>query len=138
MSNFAKRLRELRTSHELSQQKLANYLNLSKSSVNMYERAEREPGLETLEAIADFFNVDLDYLLGKSDIPNRFLALSDKEKEVLKLSNKQAEQIKYIQDHKEEIHEKILLDGYRCLDEIDQGKIWNTIRQMLKTDKYKK
>ena len=39
----------------------------------MYERGEREPGIETLEAIADFFNVDLDYLIGKSDIPNRML-----------------------------------------------------------------
>ena len=33
----------------------------------MYERGEREPGLETLEAIADYFNVDMDYLLGKSE-----------------------------------------------------------------------
>ena len=38
----------------------------------MYERGEREPGLETLEVIADFFNVDMDYLLGKSDIPNKY------------------------------------------------------------------
>ena len=37
----------------------------------MYERGEREPGIQTLEAIADFFNVDMDYLLGKSHIPNR-------------------------------------------------------------------
>jgi repressor LexA len=38
----------------------------------MYERDEREPGIETIEAIADVFNVDLDYLLGKSDVKNRF------------------------------------------------------------------
>ena len=37
----------------------------------MYERGEREPGLEMLELIADMFNVDMDYLLGKSDCPNR-------------------------------------------------------------------
>ena len=37
----------------------------------MYERGEREPGLEMLEAIADFFNVDMDFLLGKSNIPNK-------------------------------------------------------------------
>ena len=36
----------------------------------MYERGEREPNFETLETIADFFNCDLDYLLGKSDIVN--------------------------------------------------------------------
>lgn len=37
----------------------------------MYERGEREPGFETLEAIADYFNVDMDYLLGKSDHRNK-------------------------------------------------------------------
>lgn len=37
----------------------------------MYERGEREPGLEMLELIADIFNVDMDYLLGKSDCPNK-------------------------------------------------------------------
>ena len=55
----------------LSQQNLADQLGFSKSSVNMYERGEREPGLESMETIADYFNVDLDYLMGRSDIPNR-------------------------------------------------------------------
>lgn len=41
------------------------HIGVSKSSVNMYERDEREPGFETLEAIADFFNVNMDYLLGR-------------------------------------------------------------------------
>lgn len=72
MSKFSERLKLLRTEHGLSQQEFAKQLgNISKSSINMYERGEREPGLETLEAIADFFNVDMDYLLGKSDVPNR-------------------------------------------------------------------
>ena len=74
MSKFSLRLRELRNSKDLSQQKFADIIGTSKSSINMYERGEREPGLETLETIADYFNVDLDYLLGKSDIPNRTLA----------------------------------------------------------------
>lgn len=73
MSRFSERFRELRVSHNLSQQELANQLGcVSKSSVNMYERGEREPSFETLEAIADYFNVDMDYLLGKSDNPNRY------------------------------------------------------------------
>lgn len=71
MASFEERLRFLRTSRELSQMDLAKELKISKSSINMYERGEREPGIETLEAIADFFNVDLDYLLGKSDFANR-------------------------------------------------------------------
>lgn len=39
----------------------------------MYERGEREPGLDTLELFADYFNVDFDYLLGKSDVPRKTL-----------------------------------------------------------------
>ena len=72
MPKFSERLRQLRNERGISQQTLANSLgDISKSSINMYERGEREPGLETLEAIADFFNVDIDFLLGKSDIPNK-------------------------------------------------------------------
>lgn len=72
MAKFSERLRLLRKNAGLSQQEFANLLGtVSKSSINMYERGEREPSIETLEGIADFFNVDLDYLLGKTDIPNR-------------------------------------------------------------------
>ena len=70
MSKFSERLKSLRKASDLSQQELADKIKMSKSSVNMYERGEREPGIETLETIADFFNVDMGYLLGKSSIPN--------------------------------------------------------------------
>ncbi len=68
MSKLSQRLRALRMERGLSQQALATTLGLSKSSVNMYERGEREPGVETLEALADLYQVDLDYLFGKSDL----------------------------------------------------------------------
>lgn len=67
MAKFNERLKLLRREAGLSQQDFAKQLGTSKSSINMYERGEREPGLETLEAIADHFNVDMDYLLGKSE-----------------------------------------------------------------------
>ena len=71
MSKFSERFKELRINHNLSQQELAGQLGISKSSVNMYERGEREPGLVTLEKIADYFNVDMDYLLGNSVYANK-------------------------------------------------------------------
>lgn len=67
MPSFNQRLKELRLKANLSQQLLADRIGISKSSINMYERGEREPGIETLEAFADFFNVDMNYLLGKTD-----------------------------------------------------------------------
>ena len=70
MPSFASRLKELRESKGLSQKTLSECLKISKSSVNMYEHGEREPSFELLEAIADFFNCDMNYLLGKSDIVN--------------------------------------------------------------------
>lgn len=76
MAKFSERLRSLRNERGLSQQELANQLRcVSKSSVNMYERGEREPNFETLEAIADYFNVDMDYLLGKTNTPNIYREL---------------------------------------------------------------
>lgn len=72
MSKFSERFKALRLEHELSQQALATQLGLSKSSVNMYERGEREPGLDTLESIADYFNVDMDYLLGKTPATGKY------------------------------------------------------------------
>lgn len=74
MSKFGERLRQLRAVSKMSQRELAQRIGMSKSSVSMFESGDREPGLETLEAIADTFNVDLDYLMGKSDIRNRMQA----------------------------------------------------------------
>lgn len=65
MGTFGQRLKELRNERGISQNELSKHIGVSKSSVNMYERDEREPGFETLEAIADFFNVNMDYLLGR-------------------------------------------------------------------------
>lgn len=72
MTKFNERLKILRKEANLSQEELAKKIGVSKSSVNMYERGEREPGFETLEAIADCFNADMDFLLGKSDCKNRY------------------------------------------------------------------
>lgn len=71
MSKFSDRLKALRAELGLSQAEFAKSVGCTKSSINMYERGEREPGLEKLEAFADFFNVDMDFLLGKSEYKNR-------------------------------------------------------------------
>lgn len=70
MSAFSENLRQLRKEKGLSLEQLANYIGVSKSSINMYERGEREPSFETTEAIADFFNVNLDFLLGREEQKN--------------------------------------------------------------------
>ena len=71
MSRFNLRLRLLRHEAKMSQAELAMRIGTSKSSINMYERGEREPGIDTLEAFANLFNVDMDFLIGKSDFRNK-------------------------------------------------------------------
>ena len=72
LSKLSERLRTLRNEKGLSQQGLADQIGISKSNINMYERGEREPSIARLEVLADYFNVDMDYLLGLSDIPNKY------------------------------------------------------------------
>jgi len=57
------RIRTLRLSHGMTQADLAKALNQSQSSITMYETGRREPDFETLEALADVFNVPLIYFV---------------------------------------------------------------------------
>ena len=67
MGNFQNIFKRLRTSSGLTQAEIAEKLGISRSTIGMYETGAREPDFETLEKIADFFNVDIDFLLGRSD-----------------------------------------------------------------------
>ncbi len=72
---FPGRLRELRKSRNMTQPQLAQLLGIAKSTISMYENGRREPDLETLEAIADIFNVDLNSLVSRKErsvVPNGF------------------------------------------------------------------
>lgn len=64
---FNIRLKQLRQARRLTQVELAKRLGISSAAVSMYESGQREPNFETEELIADFFNVDIDYLRGKRD-----------------------------------------------------------------------
>lgn len=61
------RLKILRESKKLTQQELADKLNLSRVRYNNYETGKRNPDYEVLQLIADFYDVSIDYLLGKTE-----------------------------------------------------------------------
>lgn len=65
--NFKTRLKQLRKEKNINQRELAKYLKVAPSTISMYENGQREPNFEVLEVLADFFNVDMNYLLGKTD-----------------------------------------------------------------------
>lgn len=63
------RLKELRREARISQQRLADHLNISQQSINKYENHDVEPDLDLLMRMADFFHTTVDYLIGYSDNP---------------------------------------------------------------------
>ncbi len=99
-----KNLKALRNKRGVSQQKLADAINVSQQSINKYENHKIEPDIQTLIKIADYFNTSVDYLVGHSDIDrvietvshydlnadesfliNNYRKLSDKQKESIRL-----------------------------------------------------
>ena len=64
---FAARLKQLRDEADLNQTELGKIVGVSRSTISMYEAGEREPAFEIEEALADFFNVPIDYLRGRQD-----------------------------------------------------------------------
>lgn len=71
MVSLCERLKELRTQKGYSVRKLAELSNVSKSAINMYEKGECHPKYEALVSIANALNVSIDYLLGKTDNPQK-------------------------------------------------------------------
>ena len=77
MAALHERLVQLRKAAGLSQQELARRLQLTRSAISMYETGQREPGLETLEAMADLFQVDMNTLTGHGSAPLPGLSAKD-------------------------------------------------------------
>lgn len=73
MSTFQSVFKDLRTRSRFTQQELAEKLKVSQSSITMWENGKRQPDIETLEMIADFFNVDMNYLTGVSGRTTRII-----------------------------------------------------------------
>jgi len=69
---FGNVLRLLRQRNNMTQKQLADIFGVSESRIGMYERCQRQPDFEMLEAIADYFNVDMDYLTGRTDIERQY------------------------------------------------------------------
>lgn len=66
-SNFADRLKELRTEKGIGQVELSNAIGVSKGVISLWENGLREPKLSNLLALAQYFKVSLDYLVGAEE-----------------------------------------------------------------------
>lgn len=66
---YGDRIANLREKYKLTQQQLADKIGITRASLSHYEKNRREPDYETLQKLADFFDVSTDYLLGRTDEP---------------------------------------------------------------------
>lgn len=94
MPSLGERLAALRKEKGLSQAALAQLLNMGQSTIAMYERNRRTPDPATLNRLADFFNVSVDYLLGRTDRRKRLKEESRRQGEQPVLARE--EQLPYL------------------------------------------
>ena len=69
--DLSERIVYLRKQRKLTQEKVGEMVNMSQRSVANWESGDRSPSLSTLIELSELFNVSLDYLLGKTDNPER-------------------------------------------------------------------
>ena len=69
MANLSQRLKQLKIERNLLQKTIAYDNNITLRTYQRYETGEREPSSSTLIKLADYFNVSLDYLTGRTDEP---------------------------------------------------------------------
>ncbi|WP_139491309.1 helix-turn-helix domain-containing protein [Brevibacillus dissolubilis] len=83
MATFSQRLRELRQRKKYRQKDIADRLGITESAYGYYEQGRREPSYESLQQLAEIFDVSIDFLLGRTDEPT----LNTKSPAMLTLDN---------------------------------------------------
>ena len=69
MANFSERLKELRRKCGMTQMALGEIICVKQDSISVYERGINYPEVRNLIILADFFDVSIDYLVGRTDNP---------------------------------------------------------------------
>jgi transcriptional regulator with XRE-family HTH domain len=73
MAQSGDRIALLREKRGMTQAELSSKLGISRASLSHYEKNRREPDYKTLNKIADFFHITVDYLVGRTEEPHREL-----------------------------------------------------------------
>lgn len=70
MATFGSRLKELRTAKKMTQKQISVEFDMTERAYQNYEINKSMPNVSLLIALADYFDVSLDYLVGRTDNPN--------------------------------------------------------------------
>ena len=81
------RIKFLRENLKLSQEELAEKLNLSKGIISLYEQEKRKQSLEILIKLSEIFNVSIDYIIGRTDLKNESIPIATSTKDNIDLSD---------------------------------------------------
>lgn len=88
MKKFGENLRKLRDRHDMTQEALGKLLNVTQSTIAYYESGKKQPTLETLIIIADYFEVSTDFLLNRTNVISTTSEISKSDSELLNKINK--------------------------------------------------
>lgn len=117
--DFSTRLKSLREKKGLSQERLAEQLKIPRSTIAHYENSEdRLPRRARLKEIADYFNVNIDYLLGESDDPS---PRSDRKSEEIYDDPDFQVAMRSAQGFSKENKQKVL-EYIEMIEEIEKGR----------------
>lgn len=108
-NKFAPRLQSLRKTKNLSQQQLADSIGVTKSTISRIESASRAASIEIVYELADYFDVSLDFIVGRSD------DINTPKGNVASLSKE----------------EELIIKNYRMLNDISKGKLIERSRILL-------
>lgn len=109
---FGERLKELRIGKNMLQKELADLLKVSPSTIGMYERGQRDPDTDTLRFLAEYFDVSIDYLLGRTDErKSSGKGIEVKAYHNLNIDGLSEDEIKQVEDYIEFIKSKYHPDG---------------------------
>ena len=70
--NFSERIIQLKLNKKLLQKDIANAIGVTARNYQRYEKGEQQPTLPIVIKLADYFDVSIDYLVGRSDDPKRY------------------------------------------------------------------
>ena len=101
-----KRLKSLRESKNLKQSELAEAFKVSQSTIAMWETGKRDPDSEAIERVADYFNVSIDYLMGRSEFPHEGEASAAHLADGISYADLTPEAIRQLEDYKQFLIQK--------------------------------
>ena len=87
---FNIRLKKIRNQKNMTQDELGKVLNVSGKTIGTWERDSRQPNIETINALANYFNVSTDYLLGRRE--NSKTKNDDKQVDLTGIGQKEDEE----------------------------------------------